>query len=159
MHLQQQHQSLEIYGARICSYGDSLGSNFRVLLQFPDSNFLEKHYVIVTMVLQTDIAFERSASTLWLEIELFLGHWTAFGVVRNLHAVQNNDGMWPLQCNFHGVPLWARFSRLSQWFCERVQGTCDVVLIFIRRFWAVINLHFVPVVHGHPLFSWFYRNT
>src|SRR2546427_4074548 len=85
------------------------------MTQWPDRDLLEVDHVVVAVVLEADVAFVGPASPIGL-VGLFLGwHGFAFGVVRDLHAVQYDDRVRSVQRNLHGVPL-ACLLRASQGF-------------------------------------------
>src|SRR6266550_530254 len=64
----------------------------RLLLEFLDCDFFEEHDVAVTVILQADVAFQRSWTKLGFKFELARRHRIAFGVVGDLYAIQHDNG-------------------------------------------------------------------
>ena len=58
-----------------------------LFLQRLHRDFLEKHDVVVAVILQPDITVVRARTALRFEVKFPLGHGIAFGVVRHFHAI------------------------------------------------------------------------
>src|SRR5262245_45099338 len=59
-----------------------------------DTDFFEEHNVVIPVVLNTDVAFERSWTTIRLVRFAFWRRRLAFGVVGHFHAVQRHNRSW-----------------------------------------------------------------
>src|SRR5580704_15925931 len=93
---------------------------FTLFRQRPDRDFLEKHDVVVAVILQADIAFEWTRPSLRLKAERLGTHGLTFGVIRYFDAIQKDDGMRTVQRDLHRVPLGAGFAGPGQSFGLRI---------------------------------------
>jgi len=75
-----------------------------LFLEFLHRHLLEEDHILVTVVLQPDVALERPRSTLRLKIKLLLRHRIAFPIVCHLHTVEDHDRSRTIQGDFHEVP-------------------------------------------------------
>src|SRR5262249_48205795 len=111
------------------------------------------------MVLQSDVAFVRTGTPLRFEFEFPLGNRLAFGVVSHLDAIHNNRRFRSVQRDFHGVPFRTGLPRTRQRLSQGIKRSGDVVVVFVRFLWLVINLNFVPIMNWHPFFTRLDRNS
>src|SRR4249920_2341350 len=84
------------------------------LLQRLHCNFFEKDDVVVAVILQPKPTFDGTSATLRFEIKLLVGNGLSFGVVRNLDAIDFDEGMRTIKGDDHGVPLGTGFSGEGQ---------------------------------------------
>src|SRR5579871_234388 len=104
------------------SYSDSILLNRNYIAaaapvlfaQLLNRHFFEKYDVVIAMVLQAEVAFERAAATLRLKIELARGNRLAFGVVGDLNPVDGDHSVGPIERDLHGVPFRAGLEGLGQ---------------------------------------------
>src|SRR5208283_5036099 len=130
--------------------------NFLTSAKLPqrlNRNFLENYDVVVAVILQPNPSFVGARATLRLEIELLVGNRLTLGIVRNLYAVQFDDGVRTIESDDHGVPFGAGFAGEGQGLGEGVQGSRDVVFILAGSFRMIVDLDFVAIVNGHPGFA------
>src|ERR1017187_997810 len=80
-----------------------------LLRQRSDGDFLKENDVVVAMIPEADVAFQRTRTSLRLEAELPGRHGLAFRVIGYFDAVQVDDGVRSVQRDLHGVPLGTGF--------------------------------------------------
>src|SRR3979490_1120543 len=83
---------------------EGLSYSIETLLQRLGADFLEKDDVVIAVILEADVALERTRAMLRFEIKFALGDRLAFGVVGNGDIVENHDGAWAIESDYHGVP-------------------------------------------------------
>src|SRR6202022_4044496 len=93
---------------------------FVLLLQDPDRDFLEKHNVVIAVVLQADVTLLRARSALRFKFEFLGRHRSSLSEISDSHAVQHHNRVRPIESDFHGVPLRPGFARTSQRLGERI---------------------------------------
>src|ERR1700674_3034871 len=133
----------------------ALGTLF---VQFFQGNFLEENNVVVAVILQAKIAFEGPWPTLWFKIKFPIWYRIAFGIVRNFHSVENHDAVRTVQSYLHRVPLRSRLAGLSEGLRQSIARAGDVVVVLVRGFGMIVNLHIIPVLDADPLLAGFHRN-
>src|SRR5258705_13801496 len=84
------------------------------LLQRLNADFLEKYHVVVTVILQSEPAFIRTATALRFELELALRNGLPLSVVSNLHTIEFDNRVRAIECDDHGVPFRARLAGFRQ---------------------------------------------
>src|SRR5690242_8263475 len=123
------------------------------LLQRLNGDLFEEDDVVVAVILEAEPAFVGARAALRLEIKFAFGYGLAFGVVGDFYAVENDDGVRPVERDFHGVPLGAGLARFGERLGEGIERTGDVIFVFLRGFGMVVDLNFVAVMNGHPFFA------
>src|SRR6267154_6635288 len=113
-------------------------------------NFFEEHDVVVAVILQAHVTFVGASATLRLKVKFLFWNRLAFDVVGDLRIVEDNDGVWAIQRNDHGVPLGARLAGTGERLSEGIQRAGNVIFVFLGIFRLIVDLHFVAVVHRHP---------
>src|SRR5580704_16711409 len=100
-----------------------------LFLQHLERNFFEKYDVILTVILEADVAFLRTRPTFRLKREFLGWHRIALGELRHFHPVQHDGRVRAIQRDFHGVPLRPGFTRMGQRLGHRIQRSSDVIVI------------------------------
>lgn len=102
-----------------------------LLRQRSDGDFLKENDVVVAMIPEADVAFQRTRTSLRLEAELPGGHGLAFRVIGYFDAVQVDDGVRSVQRDLHGVPLGTGFSGPRQGIGLGIQSAGRVIPRFV----------------------------
>src|SRR5262249_2771157 len=103
-----------------------------MLLQRLDRDFFEKDDVVVAVILEAEPAFVGTRAALRFEIEFAFRNRLAFRVIGNFHPVENDDGVWTVESDFHGVPFGAGLAGFGERLGEGIERTGYVVLVFVR---------------------------
>src|SRR5271156_2083688 len=98
------------------------------------ADFLEKYDVVVAVILQSDVAFVGTPSALRLEIEFFVGHRLAFGVVGDLYAVEFDDGVRAIEGDEPRIPFGAGLAGFGHRLGQRIERAGYVIVVFLGQF-------------------------
>src|SRR5262249_34551223 len=61
-------------------------------VQWLNTDFLEKHNIVVAVVLQANPTLVRPRASLWFKIEFAGRHWLTLGIVGHFYSIQFDDG-------------------------------------------------------------------